>query len=85
MPELPYLQARELIELFRSRQLSPVEHLGCVIEQIDKHDPAINAVVDRRYDEALLEARAAEQRYLGHGDAARPMEGICVAVKATTS
>jgi len=81
MPELPYLQARELIELFRSRQLSPVEHLGCVIEQIDKHDPAINAVVDRRYDEALLEARAAAQRYLGDGDAVRPLEGICVAVK----
>ena len=53
MPELPYLQARELIGLFRSRELSPVEHLGSLIEQIDKHDPAINAVVDHRYDEAL--------------------------------
>jgi len=81
VPELPYLQARELLDLFRSRELSPVEHLDSLIEQIDKHDPAINAVVDRRYDEARAEARQAEQRYLGTAEAPRPLEGVCVAAK----
>ena len=52
-----------------------------MIEQIETHDPLLNAVVDRRYDEARAEARAAEQRYLGKGDAPRPLEGLCVAAK----
>ena len=38
-------------------------------------------MVDRRYDEARAEARSAEQRYLGKGDAPRPLEGLAVAAK----
>ena len=58
-----------------------MEHLESLIEQIETHDSVLNAVVDRRYDEARAEARAAEQRYLGKGDAPRPLEGLCVAAK----
>jgi len=81
MPELPYLSGRALVDLFRSREVSPVEVLDSVIEQIERHEPVINAVVDRRYDEARIEAVAAEQRYLGKGLPPRPLEGICVAAK----
>jgi Asp-tRNA(Asn)/Glu-tRNA(Gln) amidotransferase A subunit family amidase len=81
MPDLPYLSAHDVLELFRRGDLSPIEHLESSIEQIETHDPVLNAVVDRRYDEARAEARAAEQRYLGKGDAPRPLEGLCVAAK----
>jgi aspartyl-tRNA(Asn)/glutamyl-tRNA(Gln) amidotransferase subunit A len=81
MPDLPYLSASETLELFRRRELSPVEHLEALIAQIDKHDPILNTVVDRRYDEAMAEAREAERRYAGTGDAPRALEGLCVAAK----
>ena len=78
---MPYRSAHETLELFRSGDLSPMEHLEGLIEQIETHDAVLNAVVDRRYDEARTEARAAEQRYLGKGEAPRPLEGLCVAAK----
>ena len=81
MPELHYATAHEVVEMFRNRELSPMEYLECLIERTETHDPQINAVVDRRYDEARAEARASEQRYLGKGDAPRPLEGLCVAAK----
>jgi aspartyl-tRNA(Asn)/glutamyl-tRNA(Gln) amidotransferase subunit A len=81
MPDLPYLSASDTLDLFRSRELSPVEHLDAMIGQIETHDPVLNAVVDRRYDEARSEAEAAALRYLGKGDAPRPLEGLCIAAK----
>jgi aspartyl-tRNA(Asn)/glutamyl-tRNA(Gln) amidotransferase subunit A len=81
LDDMPYLSARESLHLFRRGELSPMELLESLIEQIETHDPVLNAVVDRRYDEARAEARAAEQRYLGKGDAPRPLEGLCVAAK----
>ena len=81
MPDLSYLSAHETLELFRRGDLSPMEHLESMIEQIETHDPAVSAVVDRRYDEARAEARAAEQRYLGRGDPPRALEGLTIAAK----
>ncbi len=81
MPKLPYLTAHETLDLFRRGELSPMEHLEGLIEQIETYEPLLNAVVDRRYDEARTEARAAEQRYLGKGQPPRPLEGLCVAAK----
>jgi aspartyl-tRNA(Asn)/glutamyl-tRNA(Gln) amidotransferase subunit A len=81
MPDLPYLSAHETLDLFRSRQLSPVEHLEAMIDRVESVDSIISAVVDRRYDEARDEARQAELRYGGRGDAPRPLEGLCVAAK----
>ena len=81
MSELPYQTAHETLELFRSGDLSPTEYLEGLIDQVETHDSPLAAVVDRRYSEARTEARAAEQRYLGKGDAPRPLEGLCVAAK----
>lgn len=79
MTDLAYLSAAELIERFTDRSLSPVEYLQAVIDRIDRLEPGINAVVDRRYDEALSEARQSADRYV-HGTA-RPLDGLPVAVK----
>ncbi len=79
--DLAYLTATSTLALFRARSLSPVELLTALIERIETHEPQVNAVADRRYDEAMVEARAAEQRYLGHGADPRPLEGLLVAAK----
>ena len=74
-----YLSATEVLGLFRSGELSPVELVRAVIERAQAVEPRINAFAATYYDEALEAARAAEQRYRV-GDA-RPLEGLPVAVK----
>jgi aspartyl-tRNA(Asn)/glutamyl-tRNA(Gln) amidotransferase subunit A len=75
------LSASSALELFRSKRLSPVELLDALIDRIEEVEPAVNAVCDRRYDEARVEASAAADRYAGKGDAPRELEGVPVAVK----
>lgn len=75
------LSAVDALALFRSKQLSPVELLDALIDRIEQVEPAINAVCDRRYDEARAEAAASAARYAGDGGAARPLDGVPVAAK----
>ena len=79
--DLHYVSATEALRMFRSRELSPVELLQAQIERAEKVEPKINAFAETHYESALAEARAAEARYAGDGAAARPLEGLPVAVK----
>lgn len=79
MTEPAYLSAGELIAAFTARTLSPVEYLQMLIDRIERLEPMLNAVIDRRYDEALVEAARSAQRYV-NGDP-RPLDGVPVAVK----
>ncbi len=79
--DLFHLSAIDALARFRSKDLSPVELLDALIERIEAHEPTINAVCDRRYDEARREAEASASRYAGNGNAARPLEGLPVAAK----
>jgi aspartyl-tRNA(Asn)/glutamyl-tRNA(Gln) amidotransferase subunit A len=79
--ELCFLSANEVLTKFRSKDLSPVELLDALIDRIEAVEPQINAVCDRRYDEARSEAKASAQRYAGKGDAPRALEGVPVAAK----
>ncbi|MFI5749311.1 amidase [Streptomyces sp. NPDC051644] len=80
--DLPYLSATEAQALFTSGELSPVELMKTVIERTEKVEPTINAFTERLFDEALEQARDAEDRYLGKGGLTpRPLEGIPVAAK----
>jgi amidase len=74
-----YLPARQLLESFRAKDLSPVEVLNAQIAQIEKHGDRINAFTHRHFEEAMKAARQSEARYQ-HGEA-RSLEGITVAVK----
>jgi Asp-tRNA(Asn)/Glu-tRNA(Gln) amidotransferase A subunit family amidase len=82
--DLAYLSASEALVLFRERRLSPVELLEALIERAEQVEPAVNALGDRYFDEALEGARAAQRRYAGGGEAPRPLEGVPVAVKDDT-
>jgi Asp-tRNA(Asn)/Glu-tRNA(Gln) amidotransferase A subunit family amidase len=79
--ELCFLSANEALALFRSKTLSPVELLDSLIDRIEAIEPQVNAVCDRRYDEARAEAAASADRYAGKGDAPGALEGVPVAAK----
>lgn len=79
--DVAYLSATGTLQLFRSRQLSPVELMDAVIARAEEVEPQINAFAEQMFETALAQARQAEARYMGRGDAPRPLEGIPVAVK----
>jgi Asp-tRNA(Asn)/Glu-tRNA(Gln) amidotransferase A subunit family amidase len=81
MTELHYLSATEALAAFRARTLSPVELMQAVIDRTDAVDGVVNALCHRFFDEALDQARIAEARYMGKGEAPRPLEGVPLAVK----
>lgn len=74
-----YLSATELLAAFRARTLSPVEYLEVVIARVEALEPQLNAVMDRRYDEAREEAKASADRYVQ--GTARALDGVPVAAK----
>ncbi len=80
-PELCYLGAREVLAAFRSGALSPVAYLEALIARSEAVNPKINAWTYTYWERAREEARQAEARYLGQGNAPRPLEGLPVAIK----
>jgi Asp-tRNA(Asn)/Glu-tRNA(Gln) amidotransferase A subunit family amidase len=67
--------------MFRAGKLSPVELLEAQIRRAEAVNPKINAYTDTYFGEALKQARAAEKAFRGKHVAARPLEGLTVAVK----
>lgn len=68
------LSARQLIDAFRVRKLSPVEVIQAAARRIDQINPSINALTTLCLDRALIEARASERRYLENK--ALPLDGV---------
>ena len=60
MSDLTSLSAIELREKIGSKQVSPVEVMRSFISQIEKINPAINAVCATDFDGALKTAKEAE-------------------------
>jgi amidase len=81
MTDLHYISATEALARFRDRSLSPVELLDAVIARAEAVEPTVNALVHHRHEAARAEARAAEARYGGRGEAPRALEGIPLAIK----
>lgn len=79
MNDIAQLDAASTLQMYRTRQLSPSEVIAALIDHVEQHEPAINAVADRRYEEAVAEARASTERYAN--GTARPLEGVAVAAK----
>jgi Asp-tRNA(Asn)/Glu-tRNA(Gln) amidotransferase A subunit family amidase len=81
--ELAYLSAREAIDRFASRRLSPVEWMQALLARAERLAPAYRATVAIHAEQALAAARVAEERY--RAGTARPLEGVPVAIKEETS
>ncbi len=80
---LEYLTAREAIELFAARRLSPVELMRALLDRAARLSGPINATTAIHAEAALAQAREAESRY--QAGTQRPLEGVPVAIKEETS
>ncbi len=85
MNDLHYLSASEAVDLFRARELSPVELMEVLIARAELVEPSVNAFGVRLFDEALAAAEQAEHRYAKSDEHLRPLEGIPIAVKEETA
>ena len=74
------LTASELTALIRARQLSAVEATRATLARIDRLNPGLNAIVQRRDEDALAEARALDAR-IARGEDPGPLAGVPVTVK----
>jgi Asp-tRNA(Asn)/Glu-tRNA(Gln) amidotransferase A subunit family amidase len=79
--DLCYLTATAAIDLFKSRDLSPVELLQAQQRRADRLEPSINALCTRRDEAAMTAARKAEQTYRSDPQGAMPLEGVPTALK----
>ena len=82
--DLVYLPAVEALSAFEEHRLSPVELVAAVIDQADRVETTVNALAHRFPEQAIEQARLAERRYVGKGDAPRALEGLPVAIKEET-
>nr|WP_298249356.1 amidase [uncultured Halomonas sp.] len=80
---LAELTAVQALELFRQRQLSPIELTQDCLARIEQHNPAINAFAYIDATQALTAARAAETRWQA-GNPCGPLDGIPSTIKDLT-
>src|SRR4051812_5472726 len=74
------LSAGALATLIASGEVTAVEAVEAHIEQIERVNLALNAVVVKRYEAARAEARAADARRLA-GTSLGPLHGVPITVK----
>lgn len=80
MSELWTFSATDLAGLIARGEASSVEVVSAHIARIEAVDGMLNAVVVRRFDEALAEARSADERR-GRGEPLGALHGVPVTIK----
>lgn len=78
--EITHLSAAELTRRIRSGELSAREAVAAHVHRIESVNGVLNAVVAPRFEEALAEARAADER-MARGEAPGPLHGVPITVK----
>lgn len=81
---LTFCSARDLVERLRRREVSAREVLAAHVEQIDRHNPAVNAVVSLDVEGAERAAAAADRRCAA-GEPLGPLHGLPISFKDTHS
>ena len=74
------MSALEMLRLYRTRELSPVEAMKSVIERVEAFEPHIHATYLYAPERALKEARASEARW-AKGEPIGPLDGVPASVK----
>jgi aspartyl-tRNA(Asn)/glutamyl-tRNA(Gln) amidotransferase subunit A len=80
MTDMADLTAVELVSLFASRKLSPVEYFGWLEDHIARWEPSLQALYRYRPDAAREEAKASTDRWMQAAPRG-PLDGIPVTVK----
>jgi aspartyl-tRNA(Asn)/glutamyl-tRNA(Gln) amidotransferase subunit A len=78
--ELCYLSLRSLGTLIQRQEVSPVEATQVVVDRVEKFDRQLNSFITLLRDQAIAQARTAEQEILD-GHYRGPLHGIAIAVK----
>jgi amidase len=79
--DIAFTPARELAALLAARELSAVEVMRAFLEQIERVNPKVNAIVTLRPGDELLADAAAADRKLAAGEAVGPLHGLPIAIK----
>jgi aspartyl-tRNA(Asn)/glutamyl-tRNA(Gln) amidotransferase subunit A len=80
--DLAFASAARLIELYRAKQVSPVEVVAETLRRLEMYESAVNAFVLYDPDTALAMARASEARWR-RGEPQGLLDGVPVALKDT--
>eukprot|EP01027_Heterolobosea_sp_BB2_P000746 GEZU01001091.1.p1 GENE.GEZU01001091.1~~GEZU01001091.1.p1 ORF type:complete len:357 (+),score=78.76 GEZU01001091.1:78-1148(+) len=78
---LVFLTAKELLSLYRSKQLSPVEVVKATLDQIDKYNKSINAYCFVEDEQKLLEAAKQSEARWAKGQPNGALDGIPISIK----
>jgi len=79
-PDICLLPAREMARRIRAKDLSARETLAAHLQQIDRVNPKVNAIVTIARDHATGRARQLDES-LAHGHAPGPLHGLPIAHK----
>ena len=80
---LHQLSALDLLNHYKTKDLSPIDVVQSLFDRIHSINPALNAFVTLNEDNALSFAKKAEERIM-KGKALRPLEGVPIAIKDLT-
>ena len=80
--DIAFLSATELLELYRTKELSPLEVMVETLRRLERYEAAVNAFVLYDPDSAIAEARASEARWQKR-EPKGLLDGIPVAIKDT--
>ena len=80
MSELLTLSARDVLNGFKDKTISPVEYMSELTARVDACEPQVCALYDYQPEDAMKQARAAEQRWMD-GAPMGPLDGMPVTVK----
>ncbi len=80
MTNLHWLTAAEAARAIASREISPVELTGALLERIERLDPKLNVFIRLDADAAMAAAKAAEAE-LAAGHLRGPLHGVPVGIK----
>src|SRR5699024_476510 len=75
------LDATEIADLIKAKQLTSVEVTKIFIEQIKAVNHALNAVVEERFEQALEEARQCDEEINRVDLSDKPLYGVPISVK----
>jgi len=79
-PDLIFLSATQLAKKIRSGDLTSVEVITAYLDQIEKHNPTLNAIVTLDAEGALSRAREADEA-LTRGETWGPLHGVPITLK----
>jgi aspartyl-tRNA(Asn)/glutamyl-tRNA(Gln) amidotransferase subunit A len=77
---LCFIPATELLELYRKKEVSPVEVVVSFLERIERVNPVVNAYCTLTQEMALEQANLAEEKFM-RGEDSDPLLGVPVSIK----